>query len=68
MSSRNDFQASSCTGKKTYSVSRAKRLAREVSRRHDEPMQAYHCTFCHGWHLGRPGGKRRKHQQEKIEA
>jgi hypothetical protein len=54
MTARDDFRASACTGKQAYSIVRARELARAVSRRHDEPMQAYHCVFCHGWHVGHP--------------
>lgn len=68
MTARDDMRASACTGKKTYTLARARSVARDVSRRHDEPMQPYHCTFCHGWHVGQPGGKRRRQQQEKIGA
>ncbi len=60
-----DFEASGCTGKKTYSFVRAKGLAREVSRRHDEPMQHYHCTWCKGWHIGRPKRQGKRNQRIK---
>lgn len=63
--SADDFRNAACTGKKTYSFVRARRLAREVSQRHDEPLQPYHCTFCHGWHIGRPGGKGRKPKRDQ---
>lgn len=62
--SQSDFEAAACTGKKTYVFQHARRLARDVSRRHDEPMQHYHCTWCKGWHIGQPkrAGKRRRKQ------
>lgn len=64
-----DFEAAGCQGKKTYSFARAKNLARDVGRRHDEPMQHYHCTFCKGWHIGRPkrSKRMRKMAAESIE-
>lgn len=60
MAVKADFQASSCTGKKTYNFQHARRVAKNVSQRHDEPMQPYHCSWCHGWHIGQPArsGKR----------
>jgi hypothetical protein len=66
MTARDDFRASACTHKKSYSFSRARELARTVSRRHEEPMQAYHCVFCRAWHIGRPKQVRvalEKHQR-----
>ena len=53
----NAFEQAACSGKKTYNFQHARRVASNVSRRHDEPMQPYHCTFCHGWHVGQPGRK-----------
>lgn len=61
-----DFEQAACTGKKTYGFQHARRLAREVSRRHDEAMEHYHCVWCRGWHIGRrnPAGKRRRKQKD----
>lgn len=66
--SSDDFKHAGCTGKQTYSFERARSLAKQVSRRHDEPMQPYHCTFCHGWHLGTPhaGMKPIKRQERRA--
>jgi len=56
-----DHKAAGCSGKKTYRFSRARSLAKEVGRRHEEAMQHYHCAFCNGWHIGRRAtGKRRR--------
>lgn len=66
MSARDDdWKASACTGKQSYSLTRARQLARAVSRRHDEPMQAYHCPFCHGWHVGHPRQERRSEKRRR---
>ena len=66
MSELEEFRKAGCTGKKVYSFARAKSLARAVSQRHDEPMEHYHCTWCHGWHIGRSSnaGRRRKKAAE----
>jgi hypothetical protein len=67
--SADDYRKAGCTGKKTYGFTQAKQLAHKVSQRHDEPMQHYHCTWCHGWHLGQPNraGKRKRRAETITE-
>lgn len=60
--SASDFEAAACTGKKTYRFHHARRLASQVSRRHDGPMHHYHCTWCNGWHIGRPLSGAKRHR------
>ncbi len=67
MSADEGWKASACTGKQSYSIGRARELARKVSQRHDEPMQAYHCPFCHGWHVGRARAKRVEKRRRRKE-
>jgi hypothetical protein len=39
--------------KRVYgSKTTAKKLARRVNQSGREKVQPYHCTRCHGWHLG----------------
>ena len=70
MAGKTDFQAAACSGKKTYDCQHARRVAKNVSRRHDQPMQPYHCTWCHGWHIGQPGragrGQQSKRKQKAV--
>lgn len=44
----------SCTGKQHFeSFDRANAVASRSTRRDDKKgMSAYHCAFCHGWHIG----------------
>lgn len=44
-------------GKRIYDCLRvARKLARRVNDSGRENVQPYHCTRCHGWHLGTPRG------------
>lgn len=57
-------------GKRIYPKKQvAKMLARRVNDSGKERVHPYHCTRCHGWHLGTPGGpnnERRPRTQEKA--
>lgn len=45
--------AAMCRGKATYSHVEAERRAKIQRRRYDEPIIAYRCKVCGGWHTGR---------------
>lgn len=51
--------ACSCHGKERFDTQvRANAVARRMTTNHREELQAYHCTFCLGYHIGRPRAKR----------
>lgn len=42
-----------CEGKRRWdSFTEARNAASSASRNNGEPMAAYHCTLCHGFHIG----------------
>lgn len=57
-------------GKRVYSDKpTAQKLARRVNDGGRERVAPYHCTRCHGWHLGtpRPTTDKRRQVLEKAE-
>lgn len=51
--SRNTDHTRGCTGKKKYrSFSYAEVIATRSAQRSEDPMHAYHCKHCNGFHVG----------------
>lgn len=47
-----------CAGKSAIPTRRlALKVAESMRRRHEAPLGAYRCDFCHAWHIGRPKPK-----------
>lgn len=63
--SRSDKRASGCEGKKVFTYSESRRNAKMLNRYHDEQQHHYHCTFCHGWHVG--SANRWERKARKVE-
>jgi hypothetical protein len=42
----------SCTGKDSYTSSRARRIADDMRKRGRKSVQPYHCVHCGQWHVG----------------
>ena len=45
-----------CRRKERMSERRARAAASDGSRRNGIVLEAYHCSCCDGWHVGKPGG------------
>lgn len=57
MSSKRHQRRKACEGKRRF----ADRLeAQRVKHRAGLALDAYHCHFCGGWHLGHPGKLRKR--------
>lgn len=57
-------RSSTCEGKHRFdSPALALKLAKKSRQRRDSSLQAYHCQFCGGWHVGagkpKPARKKR---------
>ena len=49
------YEAEACTGKQrfeSYQGDTARKQARRMSQRTREPLTAYRCAWCDGWHIG----------------
>lgn len=54
-------------GKRIYpSKSVGKKLARRVNQSGRERAMPYHCTKCHGWHIGSQGEWHRTRRRPKT--
>lgn len=46
-------EEASCSGKHRFTdPALARRVASRTSHTHSEPMSAYRCRLCGGWHIG----------------
>ena len=56
-------------GKRTYANEAiGRKLARRINEAGKERVHPYHCTRCHGWHLGTPNGHlRTKRPKARLE-
>jgi hypothetical protein len=51
-------RASSCEGKRRWEgFTEARNAASSAAHSNGEAMNAYHCTFCNGFHIGGPRGE-----------
>jgi hypothetical protein len=41
-----------CSGKEIMTFTRARKVAKEMRRKHDDKLQHYKCPTCKGWHIG----------------
>lgn len=59
MSSKRRLRRRSCEGKVRHESAAGANIARaKLARRDDDRMNAYHCRFCGGWHVGHAPGSR----------
>lgn len=45
-----------CSGKEIMTFTRARKVAKEMRRKHDDKLQHYKCPTCKGWHIGSRAG------------
>jgi hypothetical protein len=47
-----DDRVITCTRKDGHTFAQAKRIARRLRRKSDEPIAPYRCPVCKAWHVG----------------
>ena len=58
----------SCSGKRLYpDLPTAREMARRTNNDRDARVAPYHCTRCHGWHVGEADTKDRRKPVASLE-
>lgn len=65
MSDNSEFIAASCSGKVRFATHAAAHHVQKRRSKHDRDrssQEVYRCGVCQGWHIGRKGRERPKHE------
>lgn len=65
---KDDRRVPSCHGKRLYAdLPKAREMAKRTNNDRDARVAPYHCTRCHGWHVGEASTRDRRKPARVLE-